>query len=128
MVQARHIAASLAGAAFFATLASAASAQERIPPASPGGWAVVNADGSLGSNSNVKKVTHESRGVYRVDFNQPVRGCAATATIGGSAKTIVPGYIVVRRHRDGVGVHTFAAATLLPEDFKFNLNLVCPAA
>ena len=110
------------------TLALPASAQEGIPPATPGGWAVVNADGSLGANSNVKRVNHKSAGVYRVEFNQPVSGCAATATIGGSAKTVVPGYIVVRRHQHGIGVHTFAAATLLPQDFKFNLNLVCPAA
>ena len=128
MVQARHIAASIAAAAFFTTLASAASAQEGIPPATPGGWAVVNADGSLGSNSNVKQVNRVSKGVYQVQFNQPVHGCAATATIGGSPKTIAPGYIVVQRHHSTVTVHTFAAATLLPQDFKFTLNLVCPGA
>lgn len=127
MVQTRHIAASLAGAAFLLGLTAAASAQEGIPRASAGGWAVVNADGSLRAHSNVKGVRHTARGVYRVEFNQPVHGCAATATVGGSSKTIVPGYIVVQRHASAVRVHTFAAATLLPTDFKFNLNLVCPA-
>jgi hypothetical protein len=128
MMQIGHLAASIVGAAFFMTLALPASAQEGIPPATPGGWAVVNADGSLKAHSNVKNVKHPARGAYRVVFNQPVSGCAATATIGGSAKTVVPGYIVVRRNDNAVGVHTFAAATLLPTDFKFNLNLVCPAA
>lgn len=127
MVQTRHLAASLAGAAFLMTLAPAASAQEGIPRATAGGWAVVNADGSLRAHSNVKDVRHTGRGVYRVEFNQPVHGCAATATIGGSSKTIVPGYIVVQRHASVVRVDTFAAATLLPTDFKFNLNVVCPA-
>jgi hypothetical protein len=95
---------------------------------SPGGLAVVNANGSLGANYNVVRVNHVSQGVYRVRFNQPTGNCAVTATVGGSTKTAVPGYIVVRRDQDIVGVHTFAAATLVPADFKFNLNLTCPPA
>jgi hypothetical protein len=126
MAQTRHLAASLAGAALFLAWAQPASAQEGMPPATPGGWAVVNADGSLGAHMNVKNVTRVSKGVYHVDFNQRVGRCAATSTIGGSAKSIVPGFIVVQRHRERVTVHTFAAVTLLPADFKFNLHLACP--
>lgn len=126
MIHSRQFAIALAPA-FVAILTLTASAQEMRPPAASGGWAVVNADGSLGAHFDVAKVTHPARGVYRVDFNQPVHRCAATASIGGSSRTVVPGYIVVRRHDNTVGVHTFAAATLLPTDFKFDLNLACPA-
>jgi hypothetical protein len=108
------------GAALFAAPAYA--------QATPGGLAVVDSDGSLGANYNVLRVRHVKTGLYRVKFNQPTGTCAATATIGGDTKTTVPGYIVVRRDQDVVGVHTFAAATLVPHDFKFNLTLLCPPA
>ncbi len=110
----------ITGAALFAAPAYAQT--------TPGGLAVVDSDGSLGANYNVLHVRHVRTGLYRVRFNQPTGSCAATATIGGDTKTTVPGYIVVRRDQDVVGVHTFAAATLVPHDFKFNLTLACPPA
>src|SRR5256885_2301233 len=99
------------------TIGAAFCAAPGYAQATPGGLAVVNSDGSLGANYNVLHVRHVRTGLYRVRFNQPTGSCAATATIGGDTETTVPGYIVVRRDQDVVGVHTFAAATLLPHDF-----------
>ena len=117
---------SLAIVGLFAAAASAGAAE--APKASAGGWAVVASDGKLGSHQNVSGVTHNSAGVYDVKFNGKVSDCAATATIGGSTKTLVPGYIVLTKKSDSVGVHTFDALTALPADFKFNLNVACSSS
>jgi len=126
MMRTCSLAASIFAGAALMTLSTVVAAQESATTS--GGWAVVKPDGRLGANHNVVRVNHRSPGVYQVKFNQPVKRCAATASIGGSAKTIVPGYIVVRRHADIVSVHTFAVVTLLPADFKFDLTLTCPSA
>jgi hypothetical protein len=93
-----------------------------------GGWAVVAPDGTLGHNQNVQSVNHKSTGVYLVKFNQGVTTCSATATIGGRGKnSIVPGYIVVSHPRGDnlIKVNTFLTATLLPADFRFNIQVMC---
>jgi hypothetical protein len=104
--------------------APVALAQER--PVSEGGYAVVNADGSLGHHLNVVGVTHEATGVYDVEFSQPIKRCAFNATIRGDATSIVPGYIVASRHgKKGVQINTFLTLTLIPADFKFNVTATC---
>jgi hypothetical protein len=103
-----------------------ASAQSR--QASPGGWAVVAPDGTLGHNANVKSVDHTGTGVYLVKFNQDISGCAANATIAGKGKkSVVPGYIVVSHAHttDVIKVNTFLTVTLLPADFRFDVTVMC---
>jgi hypothetical protein len=93
-----------------------------------GGWAIVAQDGTLGHNLNVKSVNHKGPGVYLVKFNQDVTACSANATIAGSGKkSLLPGYIVVSRVRndDTIRVSTFLTVTLLPADFRFNIQLMC---
>ena len=104
-------------------LTGAANAQT-----STGGWAVVGPDGTLGHHQNVQSVNHKATGVYLVKFNQDVTGCSATATIGGQGrKSIIPGYIVVSHPRGDnlIKVNTFLSATLLPTDFRFNIQAMC---
>jgi len=93
-----------------------------------GGWAVVAQDGTLGHNLNVQSVSHKDAGIYLVKFNQDVTACSATGTIAGAGKRlIVPGYIVVSHPKgdDQIKVNTFLTATLLPADFRFNLQVMC---
>jgi opacity protein-like surface antigen len=117
----------LAAVGFVAAAAADSSAQETAKT-SPGGWAVVASDGKLQSHENAMKVTHNSAGVYDVKFDQKVSNCAANATIGGSTRTMLPGYIVLTKRGDTIGVHTFDALTALPADFKFNLNVACSSS
>lgn len=95
----------------------------------PGGWAIVQSDGSLGFNQNVTDVGHPKTGVYRINFNQDVSHCAATATIAAKGgKTIIPGYIVVGRNGNvpnQLRVFTFATVTLIPSDYKFDVVAHC---
>ena len=118
----------LGAAGFLLGMAVAASAQESALPVAPGGFAVVSANGKLGSNMNVTKVNRLSPGHYQLKFNQNVSECATTATIAGNTKTTIPGYVIVNRYANVVGVQTFAAATLLPADYKFDLNVTCAPA
>ncbi|HVV64864.1 MAG TPA: hypothetical protein VHC42_05310 [Rhizomicrobium sp.] len=112
------------GAGLAMSAAPAALAQER--PVSHGGYAVVNADGTLGHHLNVVGVTRESAGVYDVEFNQPIKRCAFNATIRGDAASVVPGYIVASRHgKKDVRINTFLTLTLIPADFKFNVTATC---
>jgi hypothetical protein len=97
-------------------------------PAATGGWAIVAPDGTLGHNLNVKAVNHKSAGVYLVKFNQDVTACSANATIAGSGKrSLIPGYIVVSHPKgaDLIKINTFLTVTLLPADFRFNLQVMC---
>jgi hypothetical protein len=107
-------------------LAAAPMAQAQERPVSLGGYAVVDADGTLGNHVNVLSVTHQSTGVYVVAFNQPVKKCAFNATIRGDQSSIVPGYIVASRDgKDAVQINTFLTLTLIPSDFKFNVTATC---
>ncbi|HTT96568.1 MAG TPA: hypothetical protein VMF58_00850 [Rhizomicrobium sp.] len=93
-----------------------------------GGWAVVAQDGTLGHNLNVKSVDHKGTGIYLVKFNQDVTACSTTATIAGAGKrSIIPGYIVVSHPKGDaeIKVNTFLTATLLPADFRFNIQVMC---
>jgi hypothetical protein len=105
-----------------------ANAQAPGGPA-PGGWAIVNADGTLGANSNVASVDHVNTGIYRVNFTQSVSRCAANATLAArNGKTAVPGYVVIGHTRNApaqVRVFTYLTTTLVPADFKFNLLMSC---
>jgi hypothetical protein len=92
---------------------------------SDGGFAVVNADGSLGGNKNLTSISHPSTGVYDLQFKQNVDLCAINGTIGGTTETVAPGYIVVQRAQNLVTVNTFATLTLLPMDYKFDVNVTC---
>ncbi|HEY3636948.1 MAG TPA: hypothetical protein VGK90_02260 [Rhizomicrobium sp.] len=119
---------SLAVAGFIAATAGSGFAQDNPAKKSSGGWAVVNSDGTLQGHENVTRVTVKSTGVYDVRFNQKISNCAATATIGGTSKTVLPGYIVLSKRSDTVVAHTFDALTALPADFKFNLNVACSSS
>jgi hypothetical protein len=118
----------LSTVAIVAALASADIASAQSRQTSPGGWAIVAPDGTLGHNANVKSVKHVSTGVYLVKFNQDVSTCAANATIAGRGKkSITPGYIVVSRAHtsDVIKVNTFLTVTLLPADFRFDVMVMC---
>lgn len=115
----------LAAATGLALLATGANAGAPTP----GGFAVVDADGKLHAHANVLRVKHANTGVYRVIFDQDVSACAANATIAArNGKSIIPGYIVVghgAKTPNEVRVFTFLTATLLPADYKFNLAMAC---
>jgi hypothetical protein len=117
--------ASLVVGGFITAAAGNSLAQDAPGKTDPGGWAVVASDGKLQGHENVMQVSHSNPGVYDVKFNQKVSDCAATATIGGSTKSLIPGYIALTKNSDVIGVHTFDATTALPADFKFNLNVAC---
>lgn len=118
----------LAAAAGLLLSAAPFTASQAGAPA-PGGWAIIQADGTLGSNLNVTKVEHRKAGVYRITFNQDVSHCAANATIAAAGgKRIVPAYLVAGRVPDvpdQIRIFTFATVTLLPTDFKFDLAVSC---
>ena len=114
----------LSAGAFVAAFALTGAAEAQTT----GGWAIVASDGSFGHNQNVVAVNHKSAGVYLVKFNQDVSTCAANATIGGNGKrSVIPGYIVVSHPRsaDTIKVTPFLPATLLPADFRFNIQVMC---
>ena len=95
-----------------------------------GGWAIVDSDGTLGSNSNVNRVEHPKTGIYRISFNQDVSHCAATATLAAHTgrNGIVPGYVVTGRNTNfpnQIRVYTFNTTTLVPADFRFNVLASC---
>lgn len=117
------------GAAAGILLAAVAPTASDAGAPTPGGWAIVHADGTLGSRSNVTQVIHVGTGIYRVEFNQDVSHCAATATIAAhGGKTIVPGYIVAGRNSTApnqVRVYTFESVTLVPTDYKFDVLASC---
>ncbi len=117
----------LAAVTGFVLSAGAATAQA---PASAGGFAIVDADGSLGASANVVKVFHVDTGIYRVQFDNDVSHCAANVTLAAHTgrSTIVPGYVVAGRNDNApnqVRVYTFSAAMLLPTDYKFDILATC---
>lgn len=92
------------------------------------GFAVVAQSGKLGRNQNVTNVTHVKTGVYRVDFTDNTGSCAYNATIAGTKKRLIPGYVVVSHEKDApnsVFVSTFDTVTLLPGDYRFHLQVAC---
>ncbi|MBV9991907.1 MAG: hypothetical protein JOZ72_11520 [Alphaproteobacteria bacterium] len=100
------------------------------PPASAGGFAIVNADGSLGPSRDVVTVFHVGTGIYRVQFDNDVSGCAANATLAAHTgrSTVLPGYVVAARNDNApnqVRIYTFSTVNLVPADFKFNLVATC---
>jgi|SRR5271155_4631488 hypothetical protein len=119
------LAASFALAAGLVTAATGiASAQDASKD--QGGYAVVDADGTLVRQLNINNVSHPSTGVYLVQFDHKIAKCAPEATIQGDPGFILPGYIVVAKYSGiGVQVSTFATLTLLPADFKFSLTVTC---
>jgi hypothetical protein len=124
----RRVLAAVTGILFAAVIAPAAAQQPGTP--TPGGWAIVDSDGTLGANSNVVKVMHVGTGIYRVVFNQDVSQCAGTATIAAHTgrHSVVPGYLVVGRNDNAptqMRVYTFDSTTLIPADFRFDLLVSC---
>jgi len=104
-------------------------------PAGPAGapatklFAVVNADGSLARGSGAPTATQSGPGEYQVRFNQNVRNCAYTATIGlsGSVGTSEPGEITVVGEFDSengvfLTTHDSAGAS---SDRGFHLAVFC---
>ena len=126
-INTRSRALAAAGAILLAGAATAAAQVQGV--ATPGGWAIVAADGTLGPNLNAVKVIHVGPGNYRVQFNQDVLRCAATATIAAQdGDTLAPAYIIAGRHNTApsqIRVHTFQTTTLLPTDFQFDLLVSC---
>ncbi len=106
-----------------AVFSGAASAQT-----TPGGWAVVGSGGEALKHQNVTKIQHIGAGTYRLDFNNDVSKCVYTGNVRGVVKSLIPGILVVARHNsdaNAVFVRIFDAATLLPQDEKFNLLVTC---
>ena len=96
-------------------LAGAAAATAQVPATTPGGWAIVEADGTLGPNLNAVKVIHVGPGNYRVQFNQDVSRCAATATIAAmDGDTLSPAYIIVGRHNTAVSAGSLNKGGITP--------------
>jgi hypothetical protein len=71
-------------------------------------WALVNADGSLGTNSRATGSTELTTGQYEIDFDRDVSGCAYAAS---TDETIGTNAIVAPRNgvADGVFVATNAS-------------------
>ena len=72
---------------------------EQGPPGSSATrlWAQVLPNGALYAGHGVEKVYHEDgSGIYQIEFNQPVKGCAAVATfslsVGPEGKLIADTY------------------------------------
>ena len=101
-------------------------------------WAVVKADGTLARSSSVPgpvTVDHTpATGIYEVNFNKDVSGCAYEATIGdASTPPVAPtqGQISVSGDVDGdsvndVYVQTFDKTGVTPTDSPFHLTVTCP--
>lgn len=104
-------------------------------PAGPAGapatklFAVVNANGTLARGSGAPTATRGGTGVYAVRFNQNVRNCAYTATIGLSdaAGASAPGEITVvgeNASENGVFLITHDSAGAA-SDRGFHLAVFC---
>ncbi len=124
----RRAVAAVTGILLAAAIAPAAAQQPGTP--TPGGWAIVDFDGTLGANLNVVSVERPQTGLYRVDFNQDVSQCAATATLAAHSgrNSVVPGYVVTGRNKNfpnQMRVYTFNGTTLVAADFRFNLLVSC---
>src|SRR5258708_9844423 len=99
-------------------------------------WAVVSGAGVVVRSSSVPgPVTVEhtaSTGIYEVNFNKDVSGCAYEATIGDTASAVpVQGQISVSGDVnadsvDDVYVQTFDKTGVTPTDSPFHLTVTCP--
>jgi hypothetical protein len=99
-------------------------------------FAVVAADGTLARSSSVPgPVTVEhtaTTGIYEVNFNKNVSGCAYEATIGDTASTApAQGQISVSGDVnadsvDDVYVQTFDKTGVTLTDSPFHLTVTCP--
>ena len=99
-------------------------------------WAVVSAAGAVVRSSSVPgPVTVEhtaSTGIYEVNFNKDVSGCAYEATVGDTANAVpAQGQISVSGdvNADSTGdvyVQTFDKTGLTPTDSPFHLTVTCP--
>lgn len=71
--------------------------------------ASVNADGTVARGNGVTSSTRDSMGLYRVNFDRDLRGCAYTATVGNTGQgTANPGDAVTATNNfneDGVYVY-----------------------
>jgi len=119
----------LAAVTGFILASGAVHAQQPGVPI-PGGFGIVDSDGTLGANRNVVKVTHVATGIYRVQFNNDVSSCAANVTLAAHTgrSNIVPGYVVAGRNENSpnqIRVYTFNSVTLVPTDFKFDVLASC---
>ena len=99
-------------------------------------FAVVAADGTLARSSSVPgPVTVEhtaATGIYEVNFNKDVSGCAYEATVGDTASAVpaqaqisVSGDVNVDSTGD-VYVQTFDKTGVTPTDSPFHLTVTCP--
>ena len=99
-------------------------------------WAVVSGAGVVVRSSSVPgpvAVEHTAlSGIYEVNFNKDVSGCAYEATIGDTASAVpVQGQISVSGDVnadsvDDVYVQTFDKTGVTPTDSPFHLTVTCP--
>lgn len=117
-------------------LAPGAVGQRELKPgtASPRLFAHVNSTGTLQENAGVTSAARTGTGQYNVDFDRPLNGCVAVATVGfgfGSGVIGAGATAQARMNRDNqasrVGVtiyrkgYTFADV----EDNDFHLIVMC---
>ena len=99
-------------------------------------WAVVSGAGVVVRSSSVPgpvTVEHTAlSGIYEVNFNKDVSGCAYEATIGDTASAVpAQGQISVSGdvNADSTGdvyVQTFDKTGVTPTDSPFHLTVTCP--
>jgi hypothetical protein len=99
-------------------------------------FAVVSAAGAVVRSSSTPgpvTVSHTAAtGIYEVNFNKDVSGCAYEATIGDTATAVpVQGQISVSGDVDAdstgdVYVQTFDKTGVTPTDSPFHLTVTCP--
>jgi hypothetical protein len=99
-------------------------------------WAVVSAAGAVVRSSSAPgpvTVSHSAAtGIYEVNFNKDVSGCAYEATIGDTATAVpVQGQISVSGDVDAdsvddVYVQTFDKTGVTATDSPFHLTVTCP--
>jgi hypothetical protein len=100
-----------------------------MPPTAQALYAVVNSNGTLARDFQAADAEELAPGIYQVDFNENITGCAYLATIGltGSSGVSPPGMITVVGRAgdpDGVFVETFNSAGAITA-LSFHLGILC---
>ena len=92
-------------------------------------FGVVNADGSLARGAHATGSTTFGAGLYEVDFDRDVTGCAYVATLGQpSTGTAAPGFITDAArlgNPNGVWVEVWSPSLSNVAE-NFHLAVVCP--